>query len=63
MIGGYGLYLQQTWLRDRLGAVTHFITMNLWTGEHIPRTTKDMDMGVSPSLIADRSKQGSFNNF
>ena len=58
IIGGYGLYLKQTWLRDSLGAVTHFIPMTQWTGESIPRTTKDMDVGVSPSLIANPGKQG-----
>ena len=57
MIGGYGLYLKQTWLRDSLGLVVHFLPMSRWTGENIPRTTKDMDVGVSPSLIASPDKQ------
>ncbi|MCL6676950.1 hypothetical protein M8O52_07860 [Akkermansia muciniphila] len=32
--------------------------MASWTGESIPRTTKDMDMGISPSLIASIEAQG-----
>ncbi|BBP47306.1 hypothetical protein [Akkermansia muciniphila] len=32
--------------------------MASWTGESISRTTKDMDMGISPSLIASIEAQG-----
>lgn len=57
ILGGYGLLLKQKWLRDQEGTVPHFIPMASWTGESIPRTTKDMDMGISPSLIASIEAQ------
>ena len=58
ILGGYGLLLKQKWLRDQEGTVPHFIPMASWTGESISRTTKDMDMGISPSLIASIEAQG-----
>ena len=57
ILGGYGLLLKQKWLRDQEGAVPHFIPMASWTRESIPRTTKDMDMGISPSLIVSMEAQ------
>ncbi|MEG2236818.1 MAG: hypothetical protein RRY13_04090 [Akkermansia sp.] len=57
IIGGYGLLLKQNWLLHQEKTIPHFIPMVSWTGESIPRTTKDMDMGISPSLIANKEQQ------
>ncbi len=51
LLGGIGLQFKQEWVRDL--AVTSFIPMENWSGEAIPRTTKDIDVGVSAHLLAD----------
>ena len=56
IIGGYGLLLKQLWLNGE-PETRCLLPMNAWTEERRPRTTHDMDMGVSPSVIASREKQ------
>ncbi len=56
LLGGIGLQFKQEWVRDH--AVTCFIPMASWSGEAIPRTTKDIDVGVSAQLLADVRLQG-----
>ncbi len=55
LLGGFALLLKQEWLRD-MGRAS-LIPLREWTGEAIPRTTHDIDVGVSVRLIADAAKQ------
>lgn len=56
IIGGYGLLLKQLWLGQETGTRC-LIPLETWTKESRPRTTRDMDMGVSPAVIASPDKQ------
>lgn len=58
LLGGYGLYLKQSWLADNLSHVRALVPLPSWTNtERHPRTTKDMDVGVSLDLITSSGCQ------
>ncbi len=61
LLGGLSLFFKQEWIRDT--KQTCFLPMEHWSRESLPRTTKDMDVGVSAHLIADTVRQEQLQAF
>ncbi len=59
ILGGYGLFLKQEWLLDTEHSAPCFIPIDEWSGELVPRTTKDMDIGIDLATLASTESQQS----